>query len=135
MEKFLVAVIGSDPKLKVAFEKIKETKIRNKTFEFEHFNDSNFDPERYALIFISKKKRALNLQIFNQVNGALIITNYRTPDEERMVKLFNLTDLDEQNKIKLNRRIQLHLNKFNLCAVNLENVRDKFNLNLISLFE
>lgn len=100
MDKFLVAVIGLDDELKIAFEQKKSIQIRNKKFEFDYFDDSNFEANRYSLIFITHKKRALNQKIFNQAKGALIITNNRTTENERMV---NLVSLRNQIKITLNR--------------------------------
>lgn len=99
LTEFLIGIVGKDVELSKAFMTKQAIKVRGKQFRFETIEGLNFSAERYSIIFITKRKRSLNSEIYNHVKDTLIISDGRVEKDEQMVALITSRD---QLKIKLN---------------------------------
>lgn len=99
-DQFKVGIIGDDSDLDKAFQQKMVTKIRGKSFVFEHINLTDFSSTNYALIFITDKKRSHNNDVFLQTKNSLIITDGPVDNNQQ---LFSLISKSDNIKIDLNR--------------------------------
>ncbi len=95
LRTFSIGVIGGDGAFLRALNDKASTIVRGKSFAVERVND-NFDPEGFAIIFLSNKKRHLNNKLFKRVKNTLVITDGKIDRDHQMVSL-----IDHRKKLNI----------------------------------
>ncbi|MFL0804863.1 MAG: YfiR/HmsC family protein [Agarilytica sp.] len=89
LDEFHIGLVGGSLAFRNAVDAKKSKVVRGKAFTVTRIKDEAFDPDDYAIIFLSDKKRQLNNKLFKKVKNTLIIADGKVDRDHQMVSLID----------------------------------------------
>lgn len=104
--EFEVAVVTGERATRRAFERLSSPQAKGKPVTVDFYTDTDFDHQRYDIIYLGGRFRSSNGALFDQLPNTLVVVDGDVPRVQLMV---SLVEAGGQVSIKLNRENLIRL--------------------------